>query len=108
MSPGFAVSATKRALLIGIDDYKATQISDLRGCVNDVELMRSILIDRFEMSPENIEVLKDAQATRQGIIEAIQKRLIAKAQAGDVVILRYSGHGSQMLDASQDEIDRYD
>jgi hypothetical protein len=103
-----AESATKRALLIGIDDYKASHISDLRGCGNDVELMRSTLIDKFDVPPDNIKVLKDAQATHQGIIEAIQKHLIDKARAGDVVILHYSGHGSQMLDTSKDEIDGYD
>ena len=99
---------TKYALLIGIDDYKSNTISDLRGCANDVELMSTILAGKFEFPPENIHVLKNQQATRQGIIDAIQNQLIAQAQADDVVIIHYSGHGSQMPDTSGDEIDQLD
>ncbi len=99
---------TKRALLIGIDDYKASGVTDLRGCVNDVELMKNILIGKFDVPAENVEVLKDTEATHQKIVDTIRSHLIDKAQPGDIVILHYSGHGSQMRDASGDEIDEYD
>ena len=99
---------TKRALLIGIDDYKADHISDLRGCVNDVMLMREILIGKFDVPPDNIMVLSNGQATRARIINAVRTHLINKAQANDIIILHFSGHGSQMGDASKDEIDGWD
>ncbi len=99
---------TKHALLIGIDNYKASQISTLRGCVNDVELMKTILIGKFDFPAANVTVIKDAEATHLGIIDAIRTQLIDKAQAGDIVVLHYSGHGSRMRDASGDEIDDYD
>ena len=103
-----AQAATLRALLIGIDEYKAPDVPDLRGCENDVELMRATLLDKFNVLPENVKMLKNEQATRQGIILAIQRHLIEKTQTGDIVILHYSGHGSQMVDSSKDEIDGYD
>lgn len=110
--PGLQVSdaqaATLRALLIGIDEYKAPDVPDLRGCENDVELMRATLLDKFNVLPENVKMLKNEQATRQGIIGAFQTHLIEKTQPGDIVILHYSGHGSQMVDSSKDEIDGYD
>jgi hypothetical protein len=62
--------------------------------------MRSILIGKFEFPPENILVLKDAQATHAGIISAIQRHLIADAQKDEIIVFHYSGHGSQMKDVT--------
>ncbi len=92
---------TKLALLVGINDYQhPEQVSPLAGSLNDVEDMRQVLIGKFEFPPENILVLKDSQATHAGIIDAIRTHLIAKAQAGDIVVIHYSGHGSQMKDVT--------
>jgi hypothetical protein len=89
----------KLALLVGINTYKySDRISTLAGSLNDVEEMRQVLVGKFEFAPENILVLKDAQATHAGIISAIQNHLIAQAQPGDIVVFDYSGHGSQMKD----------
>ncbi|MGI9315690.1 MAG: caspase family protein [bacterium] len=105
--PGFTDEPVKRALLIGIDDYQA--VSDLNGCVNDIELIKQILTTKFEVSADNIRMLKNAQATRANIIQTIKEHLIDQAQPGDVVILHYSGHGSQMRDLQGgDEIDGWD
>ncbi len=103
-----ADSPTKRALLIGVDDYRADHVSDLHGCVNDVQLMRNVLVGKFEVPPDNIRLLTNAAATHAGIVDAIRTHLIDPARAGDVVILHYSGHGSQMRDVSGDEIDDLD
>jgi len=37
----------RRALLIGIDEYQPENISKLKGCGNDVRLMKSVLEDNF-------------------------------------------------------------
>jgi hypothetical protein len=97
----------KLALLIGINEYRSPTLLDLRGCVNDVLLMRTVLTNQFGFEPEQVTVLADAQATRQGIIDAF-RALTAKARAGDVVVVHYSGHGSRMKDASGDESDGLD
>ena len=98
LAPAGAHASTKRALLIGISHYTGSGIPPLEGPINDVRLVRSLLIGRFEFAPENVTVLEDAQATREGILNAIQTRLVDATQPDDVVVLHYSGHGSQMTD----------
>jgi hypothetical protein len=100
---------TKLALLVGINKYRhAGGIPALAGCVNDVENMKSLLIGKFDFREENILVLVDEMATREAIIAAFQKHLITKAQRGDIVVLHYSGYGSQMKDLSGDEPNGFD
>lgn len=101
-------AAQIRALLVGIDEYRSPAVSDLRGCVNDVEMMKHVLLSGFGVESENIRLLKNEQATRDGILSAIQTHLIDKARQGDIIILHYSGHGSRMIDVSGDEVDRFD
>ncbi len=97
---------SKRALLIAIDEYQ--KVTDLNGTGNDVELMRSVLTGKFDFPPENIRTLTDEDATREGILSAIRTHLIEPTEPGDIVVLHYSGHGSQMPDVSGDEIDGLD
>jgi uncharacterized caspase-like protein len=96
------------ALLIGIDRYASPDVPPLTGAVNDVRLMREILIGKFGFAPEDISTLENEKATRDAIVSAIRSHLIAKAGAGDVAVLHFSGHGSQMEDVSDDEVDRLD
>jgi len=97
---------SKRALLIAIDEYQL--VSDLNGTGNDVELMRSVLTGKFDFPPENIRILSNEEATRKGILSAVRNHLIEPSEPGDIVVLHYSGHGSQMIDVSGDEIDGFD
>ncbi|MEO0996625.1 MAG: caspase family protein [Pseudomonadota bacterium] len=99
-------SPTRRALLIAIDDY--ANVTDLRGTVNDVERVRSVLSSRFDFPDANIRTLTNRDATRDGILEAIRDHLIEPSAPGDIVVLHYSGHGSQMRDVNGDEIDGWD
>ncbi len=100
---------TKWALLVGINDYRHNgRFADLDGCVNDVQDMKALLIGKFEFPEKNILVLTDAKATRAAIIAAFRQHLIANAGPGDIVVFHYSGHGSQMDDASGDESDGLD
>lgn len=98
----------KRALLIGIDEYASPELNDLSGAVNDARLLESVLLGKFAIPPENIATLYNEQATRAGIIEAIQTHLIDADPPADIAIIHYSGHGSQMPDQSNDEIDGWD
>jgi len=96
----------KLALLIGINTYtNQRNIPTLRGCVTDVELQRQLLIYRFAFNPHDILTLTNAQATRQGILEAFEKHLIEQAQPGDVVVFHFSGYGSQVADPDCDAPD---
>ena len=105
-SPEGKTSPQRLALLVGIDKYR--NVTNLTGCVNDVENMKSLLTTKFEFSEENVLVLKNESATRKAILDAFQSHLIARARPGDIVVIHYSGHGSQMKDTSADETDGLD
>ena len=95
----------KWALLIGINRYPMfAPRGQLRGSVNDVQLMRQVLVESFDFPEEHITLLADEQATREGILAAM-KELIEQVRKDDVVVFHYSGHGSQMIDLERDEPD---
>ncbi|BBD70191.1 peptidase C14 caspase catalytic subunit p20 [Nostoc commune NIES-4072] len=96
----------KLALLVGINEYSGT-ISALKGCVNDVMLQKELLIYRFGFKSEDIRILTDKQATRQGILTAFEEHLIKQAKPGDVVVFHFSGHGSRVEDRDRDSPDGF-
>lgn len=96
----------RRALLIGIDAYKSPDRA-LTGCVNDVELMRDVLVKQFHFPESNVELLTNEHATRLGILQALEK-LHGATQANDNVVIHYAGHGSQMTDREGDETNGLD
>jgi hypothetical protein len=85
----------RRALLVGINDYKG--ISDLRGCINDVTNMRSILKTYLGFTNRDIRVLVDKRATKKNILRRLQW-MVGRAKAGDFLVFHFSGHGSQIRD----------
>jgi len=96
----------KRALLVGINKYKVPG-ADLRGCVNDVKNLSAALVKYYGFSRSNIKVVADYDATKKRMQTEIEK-LIAKAKSGDVLLVHYSGHGSNVPDKSGDEADHRD
>lgn len=102
---------TKKALLVGVNDYAPVGAGgpDLRGCVNDVQDMANTLsaLGIVPATPSNLKILTDARATRKAIIEGFQW-LVNGAKKDDVLIFYYSGHGSQIVDVSGDELDGRD
>ncbi len=95
----------RRALLIGIDAY--AHVRTLDGCVNDARLMQRVLVETFGFAAGDITLLADAQATREAILAAFDT-LIAATGPGDVVVVHYAGHGSQMTDREGDEPSGFD
>lgn len=83
---------TKRALVIGINHYPGIPGRDLRGAVNDANVLERLLRDRFDFV---VRALRDGQATRAGILEA-WRQLIAETRADDQVVVTYAGHGSRL------------
>jgi len=93
----------KLALLIGINQYPERAIDPilaqdivLRGCLTDVELQRQLLVHRFGFQPVDILTLTNQDATRAAILEAIDQHLVQQARSEDVVLLHFSGYGSQV------------
>ncbi len=102
-----SVFAEKYALIIAIGEYDQS----LTGwypisAQNDVPLIENALSELgFEDS--NVMFLADADATKEGIVNALNA-LYAKVDAGDHVVIHYSGHGHQIFDDNEDEIDGLD
>lgn len=92
----------KYALLIGINDYDGDRFQPLMGALNDVQLMKDVLVKRFSFKPENIRMLTNQEATHTGIQKAIQE-LARNISPGDFVYIHYSGHGSYTCDLNGDE-----
>jgi uncharacterized caspase-like protein len=98
----------KRAVLIGIDEYADPEIPDLHGCVNDVKAMASLLADCYSFDAANLTELVSAPGnTRDGIFAGLTS-LIEATEQGDVAVVYYSGHGSQVPDGNGDESDNLD
>lgn len=96
---------TKRALLIGCN-YSVASGVQLKGCINDVVNVRNMLVDAYGYSGQNVVVLRDdntgsagTMPTRANILAGM-KSVVAQSVAGDEVWIHYSGHGTQVNDAS--------
>lgn len=96
----------KKALLIGINRYRMAG-ADLRGCVNDVKNIESVLTEVYGFPRKNITRLLDYAATTTAMKAAIDA-LIKESKRGDVLFLHYSGHGSNVPDKNGDEADHRD
>lgn len=103
-----AAEAKYHVLLIGVDNYPG---HELRGCVNDVDAVRSLLVGpRMRIPEEQIRLLAsplpDAKRTPvNGELKAtavnIRRELDAlgtcKVADGDRVFIYYSGHGKRIV-----------
>ena len=96
----------RRAVLIGINKYKVPG-ADLRGCVNDVRNLQGVLTTYYGFAAKDIVLLTDYAATKTAMEKAIGK-LVSGAKKGDVLLLHYSGHGSNVPDDDGDEADKRD
>lgn len=96
----------KRAVLIGINKYQIPG-SDLSGCVSDVKNLTGVLTTYYGFADKDITTLTDLQATKKAMQAAMQK-LIKSGKKGDVLLLHYSGHGSNVPDDNGDEADHRD
>lgn len=99
--------ATK-AFLVGINDYAPVGSGgpDLRGCISDVRDMANTLVV-CGFAPAGIRICTNSQATKAGILKGLDW-LIRGSKKGDSLLFYYSGHGSQVVDTSGDEVDRND
>lgn len=101
----------KKALLIGCN-YPGTK-AELKGCINDVRRMYRCLVDRYGFSEDDITVLIDTddsytQPTGKNIRRALSN-LVRSAEAGDILFVHYSGHGTRLpAETGEDDDTGYD
>jgi hypothetical protein len=86
----------RRALCIGINQYPT---APLYGCVADAEAWQATL---RQLGFNDITMLRDHEATRDAILQALTA-LVTTSRAGEVVVLQFAGHGTQLPDVSGDE-----
>lgn len=91
----------KQALLIGINNYQT--INGLQGCINDVTNLRDVLKTFFGFTNSDIRVLTDDRATKANILARLEK-MVSHGKPGDLLIFQFSGHGSQIRDRNNDEL----
>jgi hypothetical protein len=113
----FAGARTSRALIIGINQYKAPADSminspralwrNLAGCTNDAEAIRDLVIAKYGFASSDITSLFNTEASRERIIAEL-KRLVSVSAKGDVVFIFYAGHGSQVVNSLSVEKDKKD
>lgn len=100
----------KFALLIG-SNYVNTPKVRLNGCINDIINIKNMLIDAYDYSNSNIIMLRDDKLnllpTRNNIINNLTNVINESANYEEIWI-HYSGHGSQIVDYNNDEIDGKD
>ncbi|KSV77640.1 caspase family protein [Sinorhizobium sp. Sb3] len=101
--------AGDRALLIGVGSYPSLSPKfALKGPKNDLVAMQGLLTGKLGFDPSSIRILKEEQATRSGILSAMNTWLVEATGPGDRVYIYFSGHGLQVTDADGDEQDGLD
>jgi len=99
----------RKALCVGINDFKNYPSAALQGCVNDAREMSSLLTGLLGFANEDITLLTDADATKANIMEQLQEMVeAAKAGKYNYLVFSFSSHGTQVPDLSGDEEDAAD
>jgi hypothetical protein len=92
---------TRKALLIGINQYE--NVTSLKGCGNDVFNLSGVLREFAGFDSAEVRAVAHDRATKKRIEDRIDW-LLSGAKAGDLLVLHFSGHGSQVRDRNQNEL----
>ncbi|MBA5868823.1 MAG: hypothetical protein GDA68_02275 [Nitrospira sp. CR2.1] len=79
------------AIVIGINEYQKSP--PLTYACNDAESVRSVLIEKLNFPSQNIIVLKDAEATKDRILDEFISLREKASHLDDRVIFFFAGHG---------------
>lgn len=102
-----AQTPEKYAVIVAISNYAPSTGWNKLNSENDIPLIRESL-KRQGFKEANISIIRDKEATKQGILMAMQQQFLTKAKAGDICVFHFSGHGQQVMDNNGDEADGYD
>ncbi len=97
-------------LLVGIDAYPNPKVDPLYGCVNDVDALEAIFLDRLSVPPAAITKLvaphtgsvrtsrvPEDKPTSNNFRRALEALAGDTVRPGDRVFFYYSGHGTQVF-----------
>jgi tetratricopeptide (TPR) repeat protein len=95
------------ALVIGVSTYQ-NPVNNLRYAQKDATDFHDALIKNGKFKKENIRLLVNKDASRENIRKSIEGWLKSSSKSNDLVIIFFSGHGSQVPDSDGDEDDGLD
>lgn len=101
--PLLSLAQTKRALIIGLGKQEDPAWNKINGD-KDVPYVLEIL---HNANYEQIISLVNEEACKLNIVNAFQL-LEQSCQSGDIIYIHFSGHGQQMIDSDNDELDLLD
>ena len=101
------LSGEKYAIVIGISKYKISS-NNLMFAQKDAQDFSKALANYGEFKSENVKLLVNNDASRENIRKNIEGWLKSKAKKNDMVVIFFSGHGSQIDDTDNDEDDGLD
>jgi hypothetical protein len=103
------MASNRRALCVGINNFKNYPSAALQGCVNDAKDMAALCKDLLGFTNADITILTDVQATKANIMKNLTS-MVADAKAGkhNYLVFSLSSHGTQVPDKNADEPDRAD
>lgn len=100
---------SRRALCVGINNFKNYPQAALQGCIADANAMSTFLKDFLGFQSGEVTVLTDAQATKANIMSNLNAMVKdAKARKLDHLVFSFSSHGTLVPDTSGDEQDKAD
>lgn len=87
----------KRALCVGINNFKNYPESALYGCINDAHDMKTLLMEYMGFQDQDIIELADAKATKANIMKNLQE-MVEGAKTGkyDSLVFSMSSHGTRI------------
>ena len=97
-----------RALVVGVDRYADPGFTDLRGAGRDARNIRRLLTEHLGFDADQIRLLADEAATRDGIVNGIRDWLVDGTRPGARALFYFAGHGYFQTDEDDDEPDGYD
>jgi len=89
----------RSALIIGISAYADSEVPVLAGVPHDIDSARTVA-RAMGIADERITVLRDGQAHKAAILDALE-RLAAGAGEGGRVFVYFSGHGTRWFEPAR-------
>ncbi|KAG6907732.1 hypothetical protein DXG01_007590 [Tephrocybe rancida] len=84
------------AIIVGIDKYQDPQMRTLHGAVRDADAVKDFLVKELHVLKGRIVNLRNKQATREKMLEALRKLTDNSAiERNDPILIYYAGHGGE-------------